>query len=278
MKNWRVYVLTLVGRILKNLDFLLVLFLVGFMCWFVNGVWFSENYAPPTRSVCWIGIWIGVILWIIYSLRTGKGYDPGDKAFSKVYRVGMAWIIGILNLAYISIPTYARSYVKDQGYWKISRVFSEDPGVYSLEKGAYPQYTFLENATEPFNLDLRGGVLKSGGCFVWNKSVTEQDFSTVTGFRCEITISYSYSAKESLGNIFALREDLVTMHEVDSLVWKELEPRVKSAASSGFGSCKLDTQTEVLISGEFDPIKVLNPRIKLHTKEIRCFYRLVQMI
>lgn len=273
----------------KKMEYFILSFLVLLMGWFINGVWFSESYTPPTRSVCWIGVVLGIVLWIIYSERTDRyGHPRGSKAFSKTYRFGMATTILFLNLVYLVLPTYARSYVNEQGrYWKISPIFGNKEGVYTLDfsaESAWPRWSFLQKATDPFSLPNSSMPCKADECgckpvnFCWIKDVTQQDYDLVPGFRCDITISYSYWAMESVENALALRDHPVSTDDVDRLIWKELGGRIRMAASSGFGSCKLDTETEVSISGSFDPLKTLSPQLNLSSRKLKCSYRLVQVV
>lgn len=268
------------GVILDNIEYVIIGFLTILLVSFMSFVWFGEGYAPPTRSVCWLGFFLCVALWIIYSAKTDGYYPSGSKAGSPKYKVWMATTIAALHLAYVFVPTMARLYVNGAGtYWSIASVFSDEWELQTPEvsepggrRNAYPRWSFLQKAKDPFNLP--GQEVGYRG-FVWDGQTTTTT-TAVEGFQLTINTHYKATASENEANILALKARGLPREMIEERISKEFIPSVIARIIAVSEQCKLDLETEVVTG--FSPVRPLRDDIVFSGESFQCTYKLKPIV
>jgi len=265
--------------ILDNIEYIIIGFLVALMFFFIKCVWFGEGYALPTRSVSWLGFVLCIVLWVVYATRTDR-LPRGSKANSPKYKVWMATAITILHLAYVVVPTMARSYVNDQGrYWMIARVFSDE---WELQKPSsflggdkyppYPRWSFIQKAKDPFSLP--GQEVGYGG-FVWEGQTTTTT-TAVEGFQLTINTHYKATATENEVSILVLKDNGLSTEMIEERISKEFIPSVIARIVTVSEQCKLDLETEVVTG--FRPVRPLRDDIVFTGESFQCTYKLKPIV
>lgn len=188
----------------------LPIFLILFLAWFVYGVWFTKSYAPPTSSVAWIGVVISGIGFYFYHY----GAMP------------TLWIF--FTLAFVVVPIRARMKIDKAGrFWKVVR--SKDAplldlinNVGSSKYKSWPYWKFGYVAVNPLPLPRMPRIYDDKGeYFLWEGKV-EQTYD-LESCKCDIEISYSYSAKITQNNLKVMlnTESTFDPEEIASWMWKK---------------------------------------------------------
>lgn len=264
--------------LMKSLAFILLPFLAYGLYWFVVGVLHPENYAPPTRSVSLIGIFLSAVCWVLSTVRHSALYEKDRRWWNSKFFI---WASVAFCVAYLVVPTWGRVYLNDKGrYWELvdsdgkSHYEVTHTGLGGPQGSSYPRWAFGWKARNPINIQT-GATLQISHWFDPNSfkyEITENKEFSAHGTPAEMNIQFHASIPETPENILSLSERAVTKDMLDSLVMKEVAEIIQSAPIT-VEECSDGKPRDININGYTNPLLRLNPELTGTSFKLHCSFR-----
>lgn len=274
--------------------FAILAILVFGLFWFVYGILHPEEYAPPTRSVCWLGLILIAVAWFADESRVDyrkhlyyykhRSYEgaPKEGVFMRYVFLGMMAL-------YVIVPTWGRYHVNNQGrYWAIEEdrgegfyyQSDEDPNVNGEAYSSYPSWDFTCRARDPFSTSdeiyRKEGMYRydEQAGFEWHNDLLWEIDTLIPGSKVVLKFSYRYWVYDDEKNLAILHDREPTEAELNSVVRLFVVPEVSKVIKTLPGDCQPGLEVPIDIGG-FSPMRQAGFDFDIGAEFLSCNYQRV---